>query len=329
MKVTVGKLGALLLENLNALNSKSHRADFDIENIKKDGMISKIEPKDSSTLLALQRFRKETEKKEAAAESAKARCKICFKETAPTPRCFGHGGGGSSGGGGGEGSESSNTSKEKNCEGDAKSLIKTYQSVGDTEDLSGAFGLIEGNEGAGAEAQLDKESYDPEVIAELVIKGLVIVATDCESMTLEITLQCDPNSLSIEQKEELKKFISAIIREFNAFKEQHQLSDDCINMIQDEEGNILSLRISLPTLKLYNEFIQELANNLLPPQNQKLQTKEEQTESKSSVLAPLSMKPKPSLKSTPDVQDETIENKEKNEALELFNPSPFSKMKPW
>ncbi|WP_115708892.1 hypothetical protein [Legionella sainthelensi] len=321
MKVTVGKLGALLLENLNSLNSKSHREDFDIENIKKDATIFKIESTISSTSLALQRFRKEVEKKEAAAESAKARCKICFKETAPTPRCFGHGGGG---GGGGEGSESSNTSKEKNCEGDAKSLLKTYQSVGDTEDLSGAFGLIEGNEGAGTESPLDKESYDPEVIAELVIKGLLIVTTDRESMTLEITLQSDPNSLSREQKEELKKFISAIIREFNAFKEQHQLSDDCINMIQDEEGNILSLRISLPTLKLYNEFIQELANNLLPPQNQKLQTKKEQTESKSSVPTPLSMKPKPSLK-----QDETIENKEKSEALELFNPSPFSKMKPW
>lgn len=284
-------------------------------------MISKIEPKDSSTSLALQRFRKETEK-EAAAESAKARCKICFKETAPTPRCFGHGGGGSSGGGGKR--VSPVIHQKKNCDGDAKSLIKTYQSVGDTEDLSGAFGLIEGNEGPGAEVQLDKESYDPEVIAELVIKGLLIVATDCESMTLEITLQCAPNSLSIEQKEELKIY-KRYHQEFNAFKEQHQLSDDCINMIQDEEGNILSLRISLPTLKLYNEFIQELANNLLPPQNQKLQTKEEQTESKSSVPAPLSMKPKPSLKSTPDVQDETIENKEKNEALELFNPSHFQK----
>ncbi|KTD56240.1 hypothetical protein Lsai_1957 [Legionella sainthelensi] len=325
MKVTVGKLGALLLENLNSLNSRSHKADFDIENIKKDAMISKIESKESSTSLALERFRKEAEKKEAAAESAKARCKICFKETAPTPRCFGHGGGG----GGGEGTGSSNTSKEKTCEGDAKSLIRTYQSVGDNEDLSGAFGLIEGNEGAGTESQLDKESYDPEVIAELVIKGLLIVSTDRESLTLGITLQCAPNSLSREQKEELKKFISAIIREFDAFKEQHQLSNDCINLIQDEEGNILSLRISLPTLKLYNEFIQELANNLLPPQNQKLQTKEEQSESKNSVPTPLSMKPKLSVKSTPNVQDEIIQNKERNEALELFNPSPFSKMNPW
>jgi hypothetical protein len=33
-------------------------------------------------------------KKEQSAESMKTRCKICFKETSPNPKCFGHGGGG-------------------------------------------------------------------------------------------------------------------------------------------------------------------------------------------------------------------------------------------
>ncbi|KTD55878.1 hypothetical protein Lsan_3430 [Legionella santicrucis] len=327
MKAKVGKLGALFVENLSSLTIKSHKTDSDIESIRKDTMISKVEPKESSIALALQQFRKEAEKKEAAAESAKARCKICFKETAPVPRCFGHGGGG--GGGGGEGSGSGNTSEEKASKGDAKSLSKTDRLVDVTEELSGEFGFIEGSEEDGTESQLDKKSYNPEVIAELVVKGLLIVNTDRELMTLTISLQCDPNSLSREQREELKKFMSTIIKEFNGFKEQHQLSDDCINTVQDEEGNILSLHISLPTVKLYDEFIQKLANNLLPSQNPKLQTKDEDKETKSSVPTPLSMEPKPSIKNKHHVQDETTQNKEKNEALELFNPSPFSKMKPW
>jgi hypothetical protein len=52
-------------------------------NLKKRQSIA--EPQTSSTALTLQQLNKKKEKKEAAAEAAKSRCRICFKETAPTP----------------------------------------------------------------------------------------------------------------------------------------------------------------------------------------------------------------------------------------------------
>jgi len=102
----------------------------------------------------------------------------------------------------------------------------------------------------------------------LIDKGLLLVESDRESMTLTIKLLCDPNELTEEQRKELKKFMTAIIKEFNEFKEENYLSDDCVRITQDEKGNLLSLRIALPTLALYDAFIQQLANNLVPiPRN--------------------------------------------------------------
>ncbi|WP_454783267.1 hypothetical protein [Legionella sp. WA2022007384] len=288
------------------------------------------ESKTSSTALTLLQFRKEEEKKEAAAESAKVRCKICFKEIAPTPRCFGHGGGG---GGGGDGSGSSNTLEAKAIQGDDKSLIKAFHLVVEPEEL------IEGvtsTEELDSTSKSDEELFDPEIIAELIAEGLLVINNDRESLTLSIQLQCDPKSLSEEQREELKKFMKAILNEFKAFQEQHFLSDDCINMSEDEEGNILSLSISLPTLALYDAFIQQLSNNLVPTPKP---TKDEHKEAKSSAPTPFSMKPAPSNKRKNLIQDEAIKNdaisikktETEDEVLEIFNPSPspFSKMKRW
>ncbi|WP_392537553.1 hypothetical protein [Legionella sp. 227] len=291
------------------------------------------EPQTSSTGFALQQLNKEAEKKEAAAESAKIRCRICFKETAPTPRCFGHGGGG---GGAGDGGGSDNTSEEKAGYGDDKSLIKA-DLVDNTEELIGEFSFMEDSEELDPESHSDEKSFDPGVIAELVAKGLLVIDNDRKSMTLTINLQCDPNSLSEEQREELKKFMKAILKEFNAFKEKHHLSDDCLNMTQDEEGNIVSLCMSLPTLKLYDEFIQQLANNLLPTPSPKFQTKGEHKETKNFAPTPLSMEPKPTDKNKhlmhdvvnqdKDISDTDVEPEEKQGIFEL---SPLlMKMKPW
>ncbi|HAU1107349.1 TPA: hypothetical protein ACT9A3_000084 [Legionella pneumophila] len=267
--------------------------------------ITADEPKTSSIALALQQFRKEAEKKEAAEEGAKVRCRTCFKEIAPKRLCSGHGAGGS---GGDSATSDKKTSEEKASPGEDTFLTKSGKVVGSEDELVGVFG----SEG------LDLESgFDPEIIAELIAKGLLLVDSDRVSMTLSIKLQCEPSQLTEEQREELKKFMESIIKEFNDFKEENHLSDNCIQTIQDEEGNIRSLRITMPALALYDAFIQQLANNLVPT----VQEKDEVTKDQSLASNPLSMEPKLS-------HSTNGEKVEKNEEQEILNPSPF-KMTPW
>jgi len=284
------------------------------------------EPKNSSASITLQLLNKEkekkeknkeAEKKEAAAEGAKQRCKTCFKEIAPKRLCSGHGGGG----GGGDSATSSKTSEEEASFGEDKSLTKPRKVVETADEMIGEFGSEE----------LDSESsFDPEIIAELIAKGLLLVDSDRESRTLTIKLLCEPNVLTEEQRDELKKFMEAIIKEFNAFKEENNLSDDCMKIIQDEEGNILSLRITMPTLALYDAFIQRLANNLVPIPNPKAQEKDEVTKDQGLAPNPFSMEPKPSISKREEIEpSKDIEpKKEEEEEQEIFNPSPFN-MKPW
>lgn len=266
--------------------------------------ITADEPKTSSIALALQQFRKEAEKKEAAEEGAKVRCSTCFKEIAPKRLCSGHGAGGS----GGDSATSDKATEEKDSPGEDSSLTQSRKVVGSADELIGEFGS--------EELELES-SFDPEIIAELITKGLLLVDSDRESMTLTIKLQCEPCKLTEEQREELKKFMEAVIKEFNRFKEENHLSTDCTQINQDEEGNILSLRITMPTLALYDAFIQRLANNLVPT----VQEKEEVTKDQSLASNSLSMEPKLS----PSTKGDKVE---KNEEQEIFNPSPF-KMTPW
>jgi hypothetical protein len=114
-----------------------------------------------------------------------------------------------------------------------------------------------------SQLQTGDENFNPEIIAQLIASKLLIIDNDRESMTLSIKCQCEPSSLSKEQRHELKKFITSILKVWNEFKEINHLSDDCVNLLQDNEGNILSLHITSPALALYDAFIQRLANNLL------------------------------------------------------------------
>ncbi|MFO8785461.1 hypothetical protein SDB96_15510 [Legionella pneumophila serogroup 1] len=269
---------------------------------------------------------KEVEKKEAAAEGAKVRCRTCFKEIAPTRRCFGHGGGGGGGDGG-----SGKTSEEKASSGEDKSLTKSGKVVESTDELMGEFASMGDGEGLDLES-----SFDPEIIEQLIADGKLLVDSDRESLTLTIKLLCEPNELTEEQREELKKFMEAIIKEFNEFKKENNLSDDCLQLTQDEEGNILSLRITMPTLALYDAFIQRLANNLVPIPTPKAQEKDEVTKEQRFAPNPLSMEPKPSYKDKPSKQEEIESNKDvepkktedEEEEQVIFNPSPFN-TKPW
>src|SRR3990167_2291849 len=137
---------------------------------------------------------KEAEKKESAAEAAKVRCKTCFKEVAPKRLCSGHGGGG----GGGDSASSDKTSEAKSSSGEDKSLTKSQKIVDTSDEMIGEFDS----------EKLDSESsFDPEIIADLIAKGLLLVESDRESMTLTIKLLCEPNVLTEEQRDKLNKFI--------------------------------------------------------------------------------------------------------------------------
>lgn len=278
--------------------------------------------KTSSLALALQQFKKEAEKKEAADEAAKVRCRVCFKEIAPTRRCSGHGGGGGGGGSGGSDGGSGKASEDKASPIEGKTLTKPGQFVAITNTLIGEFGFMENDE------KLDsKSSFDPEIIAELIDKGLLLVDSNRESMTLNIKLLCKPNVLTEEQREELKKFMETIMNELHEFKEENNLSDDCMHVILDEEGNIRSLRITMPTLALYDAFIQRLANNLVPIPSPKVQEKDEVRNDKNFAPNPFSMEPKFSPSTPKEKVEENNEINEKEEEQEIFNPSPF-KMSP-
>ena len=279
--------------------------------------ITADEPKISSIALALQQFRKETEKKEAAEEGAKVRCPTCFKEIAPKRLCSGHGAGRS---GGDSTTSDKKTSEEKATPGEDKFLTKSGKVVGSEDELVGVFGSEE----------LDLESgFDPEIIEKLIADGKLLVDSDRESMTLKLELQCDSNELTPKQRHELKKFMEVIINEFSEFKEENHLSDDCIQILQDEEGNIHSLRITMPTLALYDAFIQQLANNLVPVPSPKAQERDEVTKEQSFAPNPLSREPRPSNKDQSSTQEANeIHNKSEDGEQEIFNPSPFN-MKPW
>ncbi len=266
----------------------------------------------SSTSLALQQFNKETEKKEAAAEAAKTRCRTCFKEIAPVPRCFGHGGGGSS---------SDSPSEEKVSQGEEKLLSKLEKSVEDMDDLISEFDATEYGEELNADS--DEKDFAPEIIADLIAKELLVVNNDRKSMTFTIQLQCAPSSLTKEQRHELKKYMTAILNEFNEFKKENKLSDDCLKVSQDAQGNITSLHVTMPTLAIYDAFIQRLANNLVPTPNPKAQVNDDVKNEQRFSPNPYLMEPKPTKQNEVE-KDDIVEN----ETKESMRLSPF-KIKPW
>lgn len=256
---------------------------------------------------------KETERKEYAAEAAKIRCRTCFKEIAPKRFCFGHGGGG---GGGGDSAVYDEAYEGRTGSEENNSLTNTRKTVETADEMAGVFGS------AGVDSEF---GFDPKVIEELIAKGLLLVDNDRKSMTLTIKLLCEPNALTIEQRQELKKFMETIIKEFNTFKNEHNLSDDCMKIIRDEKGNILSLHITLPTLALYDAFIERLANNLVPIPGPQAQKTDDVTEDQNIAPNP---KDKSFKNEHMPLYKDGVAKKTEEEEQTIFSPSPFN-TKPW
>lgn len=228
---------------------------------------------------------KETEKKKAAAESMKSRCKVCFKETAPIRecRCTSSGGGGGSGG-----SDDREEDRERADDIAALTASKPAQTLDESlydEDLDPAI-----------PSEAETEDFDPEIIALLITLELLNVDSNRQARTLSINLLCEPKDLSEPQRKELKKYMTAILKELQAFKEEKLLSDEdlLLEMTQDNEGNILSLSIELPTVELYDAFIQRLADRLVPTPKPKLQSEEEAEKEEKLTFnpSPFSMTPR-------------------------------------
>ena len=130
------------------------------------------------------------------------------------------------------------------------------------------------------------------IIDELIAGRLLLVDNSRELMTLVIKLLCEPSELSAEQRKGLNKFMVAIINEFNEFNAKNNLSNECIDITQDERGNKFSLRITMPTLALYDAFIQSLAANLKSTLSLKIPEPYEVRRNHGFVLSPLSTEPK-------------------------------------
>ena len=153
-----------------------------------------------------------TQKKADDLKAATRLCKTCGKEIAPVKRCFGHGGGG---GGGGSSSSGGESSEKAGRGGMPASAIASGQMMDSISPVDN--GPVRAVDGKGViqpqPLPLPDKKFNPEIISEMLSKGLLLIDNNRELGILTITLQCSPRFLSAEQSRELKKYIDAILQE--------------------------------------------------------------------------------------------------------------------
>lgn len=111
----------------------------------------------------------------------------------------------------------------------------------------------------------NKLYFNSEIISDMLAKRLLIIKNDHELGIL--TIKCNPNLITPEQKISLEKYVIVILNELSDFKEQNNIKIDCAIVEKDVKGNFSSLQVTLPTPTVYDKFIQQLADkNLLPLQ---------------------------------------------------------------
>jgi hypothetical protein len=214
------------------------------------------------------------------------------------PICRGHGGGGGGGGGSSGGSnESGGSSNESNKSPPIHAGSASESVVNSSPSTVDYASMVQ-------QPQLNNKAiFNVDAIAELLSKKILLIDDNKELGIL--TIKCNPhliNLMSDDQKIELTKFIQAIKKELNDFKNKNGLSDiSCSAAIEkDSKDNILSLTIRIKDPKIYDAFIHQLANkNLLSipdtEKQNKVHQQEKSTSQKKSLPTPFSsMKaPKP------------------------------------
>lgn len=275
-----------------------------------------------------QDLNKAQEKKKAALEAMCVRCKICFKEISPIPRCFGHGSGGGSGGGGAGDSAGKGNNSYALSNGAAK-IDMVHFGVDSASYLNG----VNVNDCRRVETIGGK--FNPAIIAEMVEKKLLMIENNPENGSLLIRLLCDHKLLSKEQNDALKKFMEEILKELKDFIKSKGIGADCHAIERDKSGNIVLLRIALPTPKLYREFMQQLANNLLPISI--INQQERKSEEKRNYFIPKSFsnKPNPMQKNMKKSLLDDLEglihkylSKDKTKFFSIPSPADRPKLKP-
>lgn len=225
-------------------------------------------------------------------------CSLCRAYALPPP-CKGHGGKGSSGGSGsGDNSQSGNSDKASTNDYAKGSLETVSHAINSDNDAANTNATIYvGENTVSLQNSVDPNLlFNTEIISELLSKKLLFIDSNNELGILSI--KCNPELLSKDQKNELKKFIDVLLNELEAFKKEKGITANCSTIDKDAAGNIISLRITLPTPAVYDAFIKRLVNtNLLPAQ---IQQKQEIGKYQEGINhfhpTPLSMKPTPSVK---------------------------------
>lgn len=253
---------------------------------------------DSPLKLDINKLNKEKEKKDAAEEAVKTRCKTCFKEISPQRKCFGHGGGGGS---------SDELEDDDSKEGYEP---EPFENTSPADQLTPEeLPIDEGINARGGSGQQTEEElqFDLERIMELVVfnndsgKGI-------------LTIRAKPGHLVGDEKE-IEEFLKAIEAAFEQFrsdlKKQGIAVDDftCIH-------NKNELIIRIPSPKYFDAFIQDLAaKKLLPSEN----TKQNESLHNATVSpTPFALTPSPIRSKKDDSKQDDIEE------VRRSNLSPFS-----
>jgi hypothetical protein len=179
-------------------------------------------------------------------------------------RCSCVGGGGSGGG----------SEENKSGQGETKVSASTLNQAIVTSEQIGAVALPTiDSKGSNTQSQSSDRIFNPDVIKELLSNKVLSIKNDRDNG--QFTIKIDPSEwckLPSEHKEELQKFINAIVHEFKEFKNQLDPSDQkkCYYTAQDDQGGIiekddqrpiLSLNIRIASPKLYDAFIAKLNKN--------------------------------------------------------------------
>ncbi len=279
---------------LNALNKKQ---DNDAT---KDPKLTEETPLNKLDVLDIKKSNKEQEKKEAAEEAMRTRCKICFKETSPQRKCPGHGGGG--GGGSDNGGELQNDDgpdPERSENTSIKDQVNTEELI-----------LDEGIEAGWGSSSLPEEEqlvFDLDRIMQLVL-------FNNDSGRGILTIRAKPGHL-VDDEQEIQEFLKAIEAAFGRFKtdlEQQNIPVDNFTCILGK--NELVIRIPVP--KYFDAFIQDLiAQKLLPDENIKQNAPLHHA---TVIPTPFALTPSPSRTKKDDLEQNDVENGKRSSL------SPFS-----
>lgn len=204
-------------------------------------------------------------------------CGICEALGKPPP-CLGHGGGGGGGSSGGG---------EESTKVESSGMENTPAQMSNEPGISG---------------KINYEIGQPlSVSKDLNIETLELLTIYYDNKNGNLIIR-GKDGLSEVEKSTLREFLIAVKKEFDEFKNTLETKGIIVDKfhanLKDAE-----LSIHIPNLKYYNEFIQQLQNkNLLPENNVKQQEnkahllskdKNQILEEKQSMFSPFKTKPKP------------------------------------